>query len=53
MERRAEVQKIEITHDQPAGKVPTVEASRAIQRGLLAPNAALLPVQVVHQSVVV
>jgi hypothetical protein len=36
----------------PAGSVPAEDAYRAIHSGLVAPNAALLPVQVVHQSVV-
>ena len=38
---------------QPAGSVPGVLAYRAIQSGLVAPKEASLPVQVVHQSVVV
>jgi hypothetical protein len=41
------------SHLHPAGRVPILEAKRAIHNGLLFPNAALLPVQVVHQSVVV
>ena len=41
------------THDQPAGKVPMLDAQRAIQRGLVEPNDALFPVQDFHQLVVV
>ena len=40
------------TYDQLAGSVPMLEANRAIQRGF-DPKAALLPVQAVHQLVVV
>ena len=41
------------THDHPAGRVPTVDAKCAIHSGLLLANAALFPVHVVHQLVVV
>ena len=40
-------------HPQRAGSVPGVLAYRAIHSGLVAPNDGSLPVQVVHQSVVV
>jgi hypothetical protein len=42
-----------VSYVHPAGRVPTVVEYEAIQSGLVLANAALLPVHVVHQSVVV
>lgn len=41
------------THLHPAGRGPMVDAKREIQRGLVDPKAALLPVQAFHQAVLV
>ena len=40
-------------YDHPAGNVPTLLEYLATHKGFVLPNAALLPVHVVHQSVVV
>lgn len=41
-----------MTYAHPAGRVPMADEYLAIQRGFVEANAALFPVQVFHQSVV-
>ena len=41
------------TYDHPAGNVPTADANLAIQSGFWEAKVGLLPVQDVHQEVVV
>ena len=43
----------DLTYDHPAGSVPTDGANLAIHSGLFSAKEALLPVQLVHQLVVV